>query len=303
MAWGVTNTGADVQDTFLVNATKAGTHYYKGGELFAFATRKERIKVKGQADVELDVRVVPGVGPVITDNELLSGTSAIEPPGALFGDSVLALRWTSIDTSLNDTTMDAFLGLNNVSSYGEFRETLRSFVAPSQNFIYADAQNNIGYQMPGKVSSLFAAPLHPCTPARAARPHALPPPPPLSASCSRSRAPCSSRSRHAHCPGRVLCVHPAIPLPSPTATTHTRTHATTAMAHSCAHGHALDMTALPRRDPPASAPIHTWHASHEHLSLAAAAARSPPRFPTRAESAKKPARAVTRAHTSAVGRA
>lgn len=35
-------------------------------------------------------------------------------------------------------------------NYEEFRNSLRSFVSPAQNFIYADLEGNIGYQTPGR---------------------------------------------------------------------------------------------------------------------------------------------------------
>ena len=148
VSWGVTNTGADVQDTYLMNTTDGGASYFNDGVKLAFQTRTETIKVKDGSDINIVVRTVPGVGPVITDNNLLSDSkSTIAPGGSLFGDNVLALRWVSIDESINDTTMDAFLALNNVSDYDEFRTALRSYVAPAQNFIYGDATGNIGYQV------------------------------------------------------------------------------------------------------------------------------------------------------------
>ena len=45
--------------------------------------------------------------------------------------------------------LQAFLAFNFASNYTAFREALSVYVAPSQNFIYADAEGNIAYQMPG----------------------------------------------------------------------------------------------------------------------------------------------------------
>ena len=35
------------------------------------------------------------------------------------------------------------------SDFVEFRESLRLYGAPSQNFVYADVDGHIGYQFPG----------------------------------------------------------------------------------------------------------------------------------------------------------
>jgi penicillin amidase len=45
----------------------------------------------------------------------------------------------------------AFLGINYASNWDEFRGALESYVAPSQNFVYADTQGNIGYYGPGRI--------------------------------------------------------------------------------------------------------------------------------------------------------
>lgn len=45
----------------------------------------------------------------------------------------------------------AFYQLNNARNWGEFRAALSHYIAPAQNFVYADRANNFGYQMPGLV--------------------------------------------------------------------------------------------------------------------------------------------------------
>lgn len=47
--------------------------------------------------------------------------------------------------------MDALLALNQAHDYESFRNALRSWVAPLQNFVYADLGGNIAYQMAGRV--------------------------------------------------------------------------------------------------------------------------------------------------------
>jgi penicillin G amidase len=60
----------------------------------------------------------------------------------------LALRWVSLDEE--DSTFESFLGINRAQTWTEFVEALQSFVAPGQNFVYADVEGNIGYVAPGQ---------------------------------------------------------------------------------------------------------------------------------------------------------
>ena len=41
------------------------------------------------------------------------------------------------------------MGINRAANWSDFRRALRLYVAPAQNFIFADVEGNIGYQMPG----------------------------------------------------------------------------------------------------------------------------------------------------------
>jgi penicillin amidase len=61
----------------------------------------------------------------------------------------LALRWVGNDP--DDTTFDAFLGVNRARSWTEFLAALDRFVVPGQNFVYADAQGHIGYSASGRI--------------------------------------------------------------------------------------------------------------------------------------------------------
>jgi penicillin amidase len=60
----------------------------------------------------------------------------------------LSLRWASYSPNNH---MRAVLDMNRAASEQEFRQSLRFWGFPSQNVVYADVQNNIGYMMPGLV--------------------------------------------------------------------------------------------------------------------------------------------------------
>jgi len=124
VAWGVTNLNPDVQDLYVEP---------EGARL---TTRTEVIKVKGGEDVRLTVRE-SGHGPIISE------------VGAGEAGPRVALKWTAL--APGDTTLDAFLGLNYAQNWQDFRTALRSYVAPSQSFVYADVDGNTGYYAPGRI--------------------------------------------------------------------------------------------------------------------------------------------------------
>ncbi|MGF1514951.1 MAG: penicillin acylase family protein [Elainellaceae cyanobacterium] len=140
IAWGVTNTQADVQDLYALAEVDPGVSYLFNGEAVDYQTRTETIAVRGQDPVSVTVRESVQ-GPVISD---ALGTSSIG------GDGVpLALRWTSL--APEDPTLTAFLGINQAQNWDEFRTALQDYIAPSQNFVYADVEGNIGYLAPGQL--------------------------------------------------------------------------------------------------------------------------------------------------------
>jgi penicillin amidase len=94
--------------------------------------------VAGGAPVTHEVRTTRH-GPVINDLD-----------SRLRGDPrPVALRWTALE--LPDTTIDAVMGLNLAGDFAAFRSALSKFVAPAQNFVYADVEGHIGYQLPGRI--------------------------------------------------------------------------------------------------------------------------------------------------------
>jgi len=47
--------------------------------------------------------------------------------------------------------VEAILGINRADNWDQFRQALSKWDVPSQNFVYADIDGNIGYQMPGRI--------------------------------------------------------------------------------------------------------------------------------------------------------
>ena len=143
IAWGVTNLGPDVQDLFIerVNPENPNQYEYQGQWLDMEVIREE-IRVAGEEEpVVVNVRLTHH-GPII--NDVVGGPEE----DWTFGWQPLALSWTALQPG---TLMRSVLLLDKAANWDEFREALSYWDAPSQNFVYADVEGNIGYQAPGRI--------------------------------------------------------------------------------------------------------------------------------------------------------
>ncbi len=141
IAWGVTNVSPlDTQDLYIIKVDpNDDTKYEVDGKTEPMKIITETIKF-GDKTPPQDVRVrVTRYGPIITDT----------PSFAKQSDSPLALRWAAI-TDTNDL-FGAVLGVDRATDWQHFRQALAKWAVPAQNFVYADVDGNIGYQMPGLV--------------------------------------------------------------------------------------------------------------------------------------------------------
>ena len=146
IAWGVTNVGADVQDLYRITVNPDNPLQYQwDGEWRDMTVREETILFgDGEPPLTFQVRETH-LGPIINDNQM------DEETGELLGfnnEGPLALRWTALEIS---TLNRSLLMLDKAQSWAQFREALSYWDAPSQNFVYADVNGNIGYQMPGRI--------------------------------------------------------------------------------------------------------------------------------------------------------
>jgi penicillin amidase len=147
VAWGFTNTGPDVQDLYLEQINPANPQQYRvpgGGpaQWAEFKTRVEVIKVKGRADVKLDVRSSRH-GPVLSD--------AQKTHGELLDTSkyVISLRWSALETD-NRTAMAA-LRANQAQSVDDLIAAYADHHSPMQNVVMADLAGKVAYKAIGKV--------------------------------------------------------------------------------------------------------------------------------------------------------
>jgi penicillin amidase len=140
IAWGMTNVGPDVQDLYIIKVDpKDDTKYEVDGKTLDMQVITETIRF-GDKTPAKDIRVrVTRFGPIITDS----------PSYAKSYDGPLALHWTA--TSEKSDVLGAVLAVNRATDWATFRDALKGFAVPSQNFIYADTDGNIGYQTPGLI--------------------------------------------------------------------------------------------------------------------------------------------------------
>ncbi|RSO06525.1 penicillin acylase family protein [Streptomyces sp. WAC 05379] len=150
ISWGMTNSGVDVTDLYLEKLS--GDGYLYDGKTVPFTIRQETIKVAGGSPKKIVVRETNN-GPLLSDrsDELVKvGRKAtVDTAAPDRGDGYgIALRWTALDPG---TTMDAVFAMDRAKDWTDFRAAAALFDVPSQNLIYADTENHIGYTLPGKI--------------------------------------------------------------------------------------------------------------------------------------------------------
>jgi penicillin amidase len=136
IAWGFTNSNADVEDLYIEKFSAANPlEYSAGGKTLTAEVRREVIPVRGKSDVNLDV-VVTRHGPIVHRD-------ATEQGGRVY-----ALRWTALEPGGLDF---GFPLLGQARDWNSFIETTRHIAGPGQNTIYADVDGNIGFTIPARI--------------------------------------------------------------------------------------------------------------------------------------------------------
>ncbi len=153
IAWGLTNVMADDADFYIERIdTTNGQRYLYDDAWRPVTIREEEIRVKGDTVVTVIIRSTHH-GPIVTDIHTLlkQGTYPY----------VASMRWTGTEVS---DQIEAFNKINRATNLKEFTNGVSEFSGPGQNFVYGDAEGNIGYwcgvQLPirGKHNSLLPLP-------------------------------------------------------------------------------------------------------------------------------------------------
>lgn len=137
IAWGVTNTGPDVQQLYLEKRNPdADDEFLFEDEWEEADVIDEPIKVKDEETIPYEV-VETRHGPIVSEFAEESGK-----------DTVMSLRWTALDPT---TELEAILELDKASNWEEFEKGLESFLAPAQNFVFAGDDGTIAYKANGNI--------------------------------------------------------------------------------------------------------------------------------------------------------
>ena len=116
------------------------THYIgPDGTSLPFTVRTEQIAVSGGDPVTIEVRETIH-GPILNDVDK-----------RLADAPLMALRWSAIHPGGRARTERTrpSCGSTRAADFDDFRAALSLYGAPSQNFVYADVDGHIGYQLPG----------------------------------------------------------------------------------------------------------------------------------------------------------
>ncbi len=136
IAWGFTNSNADVQDLYAETFDPVHSlNYRANGKWIAASLRPEIIHVRGKPHVLLEV-VVTRHGPIVYRDPQ-------DPAGRRY-----ALRWTALEPDGLDF---GFPLLGQAKNWDEFLAATRRIAGPGQNTIYADVDGNIGFTIPAHI--------------------------------------------------------------------------------------------------------------------------------------------------------
>ena len=148
IAWGMTNTGADVQDLFVERLDLERRRYHYQGQWLPLEIARYDIPVRGRAGEPFEIWRTRH-GPVFAEVGLDWDTAPawLSPTTERKGERrAFTLRW-----DITGEMAGAFEALDRATNWSDFLAAVERFSAPSQNFVFADVDGNIGYAMSGRL--------------------------------------------------------------------------------------------------------------------------------------------------------
>ncbi len=172
IAWGVTNTGNDVQDYYIMQESPDGRSYSYKGQQILYNFRQENFVFPppdalpgSEAVCSITLLVKESIyGPIVSNPSCMSKRKPLDPEDPAFAcgnlcdyvnkdfivpDSV-AFHFQAMLTDA-DPAITAFVRINTAFDWTSFVNATKTYVAPSQNFVFADASGNIGLVIPGQM--------------------------------------------------------------------------------------------------------------------------------------------------------
>jgi len=139
LAWGLTNLMLDDCDLFIESLDSTQTKYFFNSEYKNLVIKSDTIRVKDSADVIFKIKKAHR-GPIIDQANEFSNEAKI--------DNTLSMSWTGYE--LSDEVL-TFYKISKARNYRDFKNALKHFNAPAQNFLCADSDGNIFYKAAGKI--------------------------------------------------------------------------------------------------------------------------------------------------------
>ena len=143
ISWVLTNVMNDDSDFYVEKLDSFKTKYLVDGQWQNLKIIKDTIKIKNSKDQIITIKETHR-GPIISNIHpftFVYNTDEINLPP-------ISMRWSGNEFS---NEMLAFYKINKAQNWNEFRDAVKYFGIPGQNFVYGDAQGNIGYIMGAKI--------------------------------------------------------------------------------------------------------------------------------------------------------
>ncbi len=138
IAWGITNTGEDVDDVLILQMDPTGSNYLEAQSQTSQKWRaaeksEEEVKVRGADSKKVEV-VNTRYGPIFDTADAAKKLA-------------LSRRWIGFEPGILQLPAAE---LNAAKDWESFNRAVDDFSIPSQNLIYADRDGNIGYRVSGR---------------------------------------------------------------------------------------------------------------------------------------------------------
>ncbi len=138
VAWGITNSAADVRDWYRITfRDKTRREYLMDSTWKPVRTMLEEFAVR-DAETVYDTILFTEHGPVSYDRSFFKNAEKQN----------MAMRWTAHDYS---NEMLAFYSLNRAENYADYLKAMEHFDCPAQNFAFAASNGDIAVQATGKL--------------------------------------------------------------------------------------------------------------------------------------------------------
>lgn len=137
ISWGLTNGSADVRDYYKLELDSDYSHYKYDDKWVETEMSIEEIKVRN-GDTFMDTMYYSVHGPIFSDYRF--GT----PDSKGF-----AINWSLHYPSNEFLT---FIKMNKAENYAEFKDAIKHYKCPVQNFSYADGEGNIAMHFQGNIN-------------------------------------------------------------------------------------------------------------------------------------------------------